>query len=119
MPANCADIRFTVTQNTAERWILQNNSGGWQHPIHIHFEEFQLVRRNDRQIRPGDVEFSRKDVVRLNFNEEVELLFRFRDYRGRYPMHCHNTIHEDHAMMLRFDIDDVGDDRESGDTRSR
>ena len=24
-------------------------------------------------------------------------------------MHCHNTIHEDHAMMLRFDIEDVGD----------
>jgi FtsP/CotA-like multicopper oxidase with cupredoxin domain len=105
MPANCGDIRFTVTQNTAERWILQNNSGGWQHPIHIHFEEFQLVRRNDRQIQPGNVEFARKDVVRLNFNEEVELLFRFRDYRGRYPMHCHNTIHEDHAMMLRFDIE--------------
>jgi FtsP/CotA-like multicopper oxidase with cupredoxin domain len=105
MPGDCSDIRFTVTQNTAERWILQNNSGGWQHPIHIHFEEFQLVRRNDRIIQPGDPEFSRKDVVRLNFNEEVELLFRFRDFRGRYPMHCHNTIHEDHAMMLRFDIE--------------
>ena len=53
----------------------------------------------------GNVEFARKDVVRLNFNEEVELLFRFRDFRGRYPMHCHNTIHEDHAMMLRWDIE--------------
>ena len=27
-------------------------------------------------------------------------------------MHCHNTIHEDHAMMLRFDIDDVGNNNE-------
>ena len=105
MPGDCSDIRFRVTQNTAERWILQNNSGGWQHPIHIHFEEFQMVRRNDRLIQAGDPEFSRKDVVRLNFNEEVELLFRFRDFRGRYPMHCHNTLHEDHAMMLRFDIE--------------
>jgi FtsP/CotA-like multicopper oxidase with cupredoxin domain len=50
-------------------------------------------------------------VVRLGHNEEVELLFRFRDFRGRYPMHCHNTIHEDHAMMLRFDIEDVGDNK--------
>jgi hypothetical protein len=24
-------------------------------------------------------------------------------------MHCHNTLHEDHAMMLRFDIDQSGD----------
>ncbi len=24
-------------------------------------------------------------------------------------MHCHNVVHEDHAMMLRWDIDDVGD----------
>jgi hypothetical protein len=22
-----------------------------------------------------------------------------------YVMHCHNTVHEDHAMMMRFDID--------------
>jgi hypothetical protein len=28
-------------------------------------------------------------------------------------MHCHNVVHEDHAMMLRFDIDDVGDNGES------
>ncbi|MGH8849156.1 MAG: multicopper oxidase domain-containing protein [Polaromonas sp.] len=24
-------------------------------------------------------------------------------------MHCHNTLHEDNAMMLRFDIDQTGD----------
>ncbi|MFP5299184.1 MAG: multicopper oxidase domain-containing protein, partial [Actinomycetota bacterium] len=40
---------------------------------------------------------------------EVEAVWRFRDFSGRYPMHCHNLLHEDHAMMLRFDIDDTGD----------
>jgi FtsP/CotA-like multicopper oxidase with cupredoxin domain len=25
-------------------------------------------------------------------------------------MHCHNLIHEDHAMMLRWDIDPEGGD---------
>jgi len=34
---------------------------------------------------------------------------RFRDWLGRYPMHCHNVIHEDHAMMLRFDVATTGD----------
>ena len=34
---------------------------------------------------------------------------RFRDWLGRYAMHCHNVIHEDHAMMLRFDVAVTGD----------
>jgi FtsP/CotA-like multicopper oxidase with cupredoxin domain len=72
-------------------------------------EEFQIVRRNDRIIQLGNIEFGRKDVLRLGFNEEVELLFRFRDFRGGYPLHCHNTIHEDHAMMLLFEVANEGD----------
>lgn len=109
MDPECADIRFKVQRNTAEHWILQNNSGGWSHPIHIHFEEFQILERNGVAVPVTSVEKSRKDVVRLGPNESVKVFFRFRDFRGRYPMHCHNTIHEDHAMMLRFDIEDVGD----------
>ena len=107
---DCDNIRFTVNRNSAERWILQNNSGGWQHPIHIHLEEFQIVRHNGKLIQPGDFEFSRKDVVKVAFNDEVELLMRFRDFRGDYPMHCHNTIHEDHAMMLLWAVQDDAND---------
>ena len=29
---------------------------------------------------------------------------RFRDYVGLYPMHCHNVVHEDHAMMVMWKI---------------
>jgi FtsP/CotA-like multicopper oxidase with cupredoxin domain len=104
---NCAETRFRVRQNTAERWILQNNSGRWQHSIHIHFEEFQIVSRNG--VAPPLVERGRKDVARLQFNEEIELYRRFRDFLGRFPMHCHNVVHEDHAMMLIFEIDNQGD----------
>ena len=32
------------------------------------------------------------------------IFIRFRDLQGRYVMHCHNVVHEDHAMMIRFDI---------------
>jgi FtsP/CotA-like multicopper oxidase with cupredoxin domain len=108
-PMDCTRFRFTVQRNTAERWILQNSSSGWQHPIHIHLEEFRIVRRNDRQIRCGNVEFSRKDVVRLGFNEEIDIVMRFRDFRGGYPMHCHNVVHEDHQMMLLWEVQDTGD----------
>lgn len=106
--------RFRVKRNTAEHWNLEGGFD-WAHPIHIHFEEHQVIERN--RGLPIAIERGRKDVIRLGEGDDVKLFFRFRDFVGRYPMHCHNTIHEDHAMMLRFDIDDTGDDRESGDTR--
>jgi FtsP/CotA-like multicopper oxidase with cupredoxin domain len=104
---DCDAPRFTVTRNTAEHWLLTNLSGDWQHPIHIHLEEHQILSRDRRP--PPLVEVARKDVTRLQHNERVELFFRFRDWTGRYPLHCHNMIHEDHAMMLRWDIQPEGD----------
>jgi FtsP/CotA-like multicopper oxidase with cupredoxin domain len=105
---DCTRFRFTAQVNTAERWIIQNSSGGWSHPVHVHFEEFRILSRNGRPIRPGDVEFSRKDVFDLG-DETVEILIRFRDVTGGYPIHCHNTVHEDHQMMMLFDVQDQGD----------
>jgi FtsP/CotA-like multicopper oxidase with cupredoxin domain len=96
--------RFRVKQNSVEHWILRNSSGSWQHPVHIHFEEHQILSADCRTAVSG-----RKDVMRLEFNQEVRLFFRFRDFLGRYPMHCHNVVHEDHSMMVRFDIDGEGD----------
>ena len=29
---------------------------------------------------------------------------QFRDYNGRYLIHCHNMAHEDAFMMVRWDI---------------
>src|SRR5215471_15644444 len=105
---DCNRIRFTVTQNTAEHWVLTNFSGDWQHPIHIHLEEHQVLTRN-RATTPFPYEFARKDVVKLRQNERLELFFRFRDWTGRHPLHCHNTVHEDHAMMMRWEIQPNGD----------
>jgi len=108
---DCTRARFKVQRNTAEIWVLENSSGGWQHPIHIHLEEFQILTR-DYGDPPPLIERSRKDVVRLGRNDRIELFMRFRDFRGIWPMHCHNTIHEDHAMMLLFEVADVGDNKE-------
>jgi len=59
---NCTVFRFAAQDNEFERWIIQNNSGGWQHPVHIHFEEFRILSRNGVPVKPGAVEFARKDV---------------------------------------------------------
>jgi FtsP/CotA-like multicopper oxidase with cupredoxin domain len=111
MDDDCETIRFRARQNTTgnegEIWTFLNKSGGWQHPIHPHFEEFVILTRNGQP--PPSFEVGRDDVARLNFNEEIVLFRRHRDFLGRYPLHCHNVVHEDHAMMLRFDVEPVGD----------
>jgi FtsP/CotA-like multicopper oxidase with cupredoxin domain len=50
------------------------------------------------------VNLARKDTVLLAPNAEVKVYMRFRDFMGKYVMHCHNVVHEDHAMMIRFDV---------------
>jgi FtsP/CotA-like multicopper oxidase with cupredoxin domain len=108
----CSDpSRFKVQKNSVEKWIIQNNSGGWEHPIHIHFEELRMLKRNGVAIPSNSFEFGRKDVVRLGRNQTIELFFRFRDFEGRYPIHCHNVVHEDHAMMVLWEIAQTGDNK--------
>ena len=88
---------------TAEIWKLVNGGGGWAHPVHIHFEEGRILTRNG--VAPPLHERGRKDVYPLFPGDTVEVFIRFRDFPGKYVMHCHNTPHEDHAMMVRFDLE--------------
>lgn len=97
-----ADAR--IRRDSAEIWTLENTSGSWWHPIHIHFEEGRLLSRNGKA--PPPHERGRKDVYTLRPGESVRVFLRFRDCPGKYVMHCHNTAHEDHAMMMRWDIED-------------
>ena len=106
------DIRFAIKRNTIEKWVFQNNSGGWQHPIHMHFEEFQTLSINGQApSSSGLITRGRKDVFRLEHNMEAVVYFRFRDFIGKIPLHCHNVVHEDHAMMVLGQINDVGDNK--------
>jgi FtsP/CotA-like multicopper oxidase with cupredoxin domain len=95
--------------DTEEVWVLRNGGGGWAHPIHLHFEEFRVLSHNGQTVQPGkqyrgNILYGRKDVVQINDGDEVRILMKFRDMKGRYVMHCHNVVHEDHAMMVRFDV---------------
>ena len=93
-----------VVQGTAEIWTMRNAGSIWSHPVHVHFEEFQIIEVNGKSVPAGDLRHSRKDVLWLGPNDEVKLYFKFEDFLGRYVIHCHNVVHEDHAMMLRWDI---------------
>jgi len=100
---DCNTFRFAVRQNSSEQWLLTNLTGDWTHPIHIHLEEHQILSRN--RVRPTvPADLGRKDVTQVHPNERVQLFFRFRDWLGKYPIHCHNVVHEDHAMMALWHV---------------
>jgi FtsP/CotA-like multicopper oxidase with cupredoxin domain len=91
-----------------EIWTLKNGGGGWDHPVHIHFEEGQILSRDGSLSNVPQAERGRKDVYRLHPGGELRITMQFRDWGGMFMQHCHNTVHEDHAMLMRWDIDDAG-----------
>ena len=93
---------------TREIWHLKNGGGGWDHPIHIHFEECQTLKRNGSAAKVPPAERGRKDVWRLRPGGSGDITLQFRDFGGMFMEHCHNTVHEDNAMLLRWEIDDGG-----------
>jgi spore coat protein A, manganese oxidase len=96
-------------RNTVEVWNLVNRSGGWFHPIHLHLVDFMVFQRIDGRGRVLPYENGPKDVAYLGENETVRLVARFGPHTGRYMIHCHNTVHEDHDMMSQFWVTDGGD----------
>jgi len=88
--------------NTAERWILKNDGGGWSHPIHPHLEAHQIQKFNGHA--PAVYNSFKKDTTPLGPDDEAEVFIKFRTFTGRYVFHCHNLEHEDHAMMGAFRV---------------
>lgn len=91
-----------------EVWVLKNGGGGWDHPVHIHFEEGQILARDGSFSNVPPWERGRKDVYRLRPGGELRITMQFRDWGGMFMQHCHNTVHEDHAMLMRWDVDNAG-----------
>ncbi|MET0765124.1 MAG: multicopper oxidase domain-containing protein, partial [Blastococcus sp.] len=100
--ANYEHTFAKTTPNAVEIWEVENSSGGWFHPLHIHLVDFQVLSRNGRAPRPE--EQGPKDVVYVGEGETVRLLMRFEHEEGRYMIHCHNLSHEDHDMMTQYQV---------------
>jgi FtsP/CotA-like multicopper oxidase with cupredoxin domain len=119
LPFDRNRIDHCILRGTTEEWTLDNNSatpGGpsaWTHPVHIHFEEFRTLKRFIRgpggsgdnvEVPVPPLMSGRKDVMRLEAGQGALIKMQFRDYLGRYLIHCHNMNHEDAFMMARWDI---------------
>ncbi len=104
--------RVSVAPQIGELQIWKFKSGGgWNHPVHVHFEESITLSR-DGALPPIWERWARKDVWKVgsgpDSTSEVEIAIRFREFGGSYVEHCHNTTHEDTAMLLRWDIERPG-----------
>jgi hypothetical protein len=80
-----------------------NGGGGWDHPIHLHFEEGITMNRGSAPI-PATEKLVRKDVWRLRPGGQVQFQIQFGEYGGSYVNHCHNTVHEDFALLMRIQL---------------
>jgi FtsP/CotA-like multicopper oxidase with cupredoxin domain len=102
-----------------EIWELENSSGGWFHPVHVHLVDFRIINRVGGAGKVLPHEQGPKDVVYVGEGETVSLLVKFNapggdpDFTGgRYMVHCHNLPHEDHDMMGQFLVGDVDFDED-------
>jgi FtsP/CotA-like multicopper oxidase with cupredoxin domain len=99
-------IDATIHSGEPEVWRIRNEAPirflGRPHPAHVHLAHFQILERNGKPPLPHERGW--KDTVALDGGEEVVLLLRFEQFRGRYMLHCHNLEHEDHSMMARIDV---------------
>jgi FtsP/CotA-like multicopper oxidase with cupredoxin domain len=88
-----------------EHWTFVNGGGGWDHPIHLHFEEGVTIGRGTDNT-PATERLVRKDVWRLrNFGQrQVTFQVQFGEFGGSYVNHCHNGLHEDFAMLMRIQL---------------
>ncbi|TFD07461.1 multicopper oxidase family protein [Cryobacterium sp. TMT1-66-1] len=94
---------------SVEQWTITNESGGWFHPVHIHLIDAKIIARNTNGGKPFPWEGGPKDVFYAGENESITLLMQFNTGAhtgGRYMVHCHNLVHEDHDMMVQFSVGD-------------
>ena len=104
-----ADVNNRVlakpAQGAVELWELQHTGGQTVHPVHVHLINFQVVSRTggSRGVLPYE-SAGLKDTVLLEPGETVQVLAYYGPWEGLYMFHCHNLIHEDHAMMAAMNI---------------
>jgi FtsP/CotA-like multicopper oxidase with cupredoxin domain len=115
-----------VLKGTTEEWVIRNDTlaGNWLHPVHIHLEEGRIIEKtlctvpNADGCNPAnrtiltmpaweDGNNSRRDVYPVQGQERFRVRLAFRDFVGKYLIHCHNMNHEDAFMMVRWDVVDT------------
>jgi FtsP/CotA-like multicopper oxidase with cupredoxin domain len=88
-----------MTLGTTEEWHIVNQSSEI-HPFHIHVNPFQVVSVNGQPI----VRKGMDDTYPIPANGEIVIRTKYRDFDGKYVLHCHILFHEDHGMMQLVEV---------------
>ena len=94
-------IDQSIKLGAVEEWEIVNETGS-EHPFHIHVNHFQVMRAG---VAPD--EWAWQDTVSLPAEGSVKIRSRFRNFHGRYLLHCHILLHSDLGMMQNVEV--VGD----------
>ncbi|PVI05199.1 bilirubin oxidase [Periconia macrospinosa] len=92
-------------RGSQEIWTFTNGAQSGSHPIHIHLVEFHILSRTGGRnyVEPYEAA-GLKDVVWLAPGETVKVVAQYAPWPGVYMFHCHNLIHEDHDMLVAFNV---------------
>ncbi|MSO41410.1 MAG: multicopper oxidase family protein, partial [Solirubrobacterales bacterium] len=95
--------QFSGEQNVAQRmklgrvakWKITNSTPFW-HTFHIHINDFQIIQQNGHPVNNKNFD----DNVAVSPNGgSVTMLYKPREFTGRFVFHCHILGHEDNGMM--------------------
>jgi FtsP/CotA-like multicopper oxidase with cupredoxin domain len=125
LPFDPFRVDHAVLRGTTETWAIRNDTlaGSWLHPVHIHLEEGRMIEKTVCNVPNADGcdpanrtpvtmtpwedgNNARRDVYPVQGQERFVIRLAFRDFVGRYLIHCHNMNHEDAFMMVRWDVVD-------------
>jgi hypothetical protein len=123
LPFDPLRVDHVVLKGTTEEWVIRNDTlaGNWLHPVHIHLEEGRIIEKTRCTVPSAtgcdpanrvpvtllpweDSSNARRDVYPVAGQDRLRIRLAFRDFVGRYLIHCHNMAHEDAFMMVRWDV---------------
>jgi len=87
-----------VKRGTSEIWIVKNGSQDRRHPVSFSGGPFRILSRNGLAVAP-------ESNPELLPGDEVRLLVTVGDAVGRHVLPCSNKVHEDHGLMIRWDVE--------------
>ncbi|KZK78446.1 Multicopper oxidase mco [Pseudovibrio sp. W64] len=100
----CEVVNHWVELDAVEEWTLENESE-FPHPIHIHVNPMYVfeIQGEDPLDYTLELPFW-ADTIQVPPHGHVKFRMRFKDFVGKYPLHCHLLYHEDGGMMQHVKV---------------
>lgn len=105
LPYDMDRVDARPRRGSVEVWEFRSVAVGAFHPVHPHLVHFQVLSRDGQAPQPWERGW--KDTVLVGEGSVVRVAARFGPHAGRYVLHCHNLVHEDHSMMTTFAVVDA------------